>query len=470
MRLPWRSETPDDDAAATSVGRHAQFAAFARRVAAGEVIVPPQLLPREQRRLHVRATLREDHVERIQSRPDQAQAKFDKLARSPFHFFRGTALLFYRDRAGRDADLPHVFTIGDVHPENFGVRPNEDGAPVFGIDDFDEAHIAPFSWDLQRGALGFWIAARDAGMPKSRRKKLVRCFADGYFEGLRLFARDERERGHELRQDNSPPLIVALLERALDRRREFLRSLVDIERGRFVPSKDVVPHSAHIAEFQDAIDRYRSGLRRTTDHRAGHFKVKDVAIKKNSGTASLGLDRYYVLIDGTSGKPDDDIILELKQARRSALAGLVPAAVAGDNADADRIQSAQHVALAGGDAYHGCTDLDGVPFIVSEESALEIGLELPALSKSEAREYARICGFTLAHAHARSDEHPEVESNDVEREILRTVHPAVFTDDLVRGAEEDARRLLDDYALFLADHALGAYEFVDRPATVPAPA
>ena len=57
---------------------------------------------------------------------------------------------------------------------------------------------------------------------------------------------------------------------------------------------------------------------------AGHFKIKDVAVKKGSGTASLGLDRYFVLIDGPTDDPGDAIVLELKQTRQSALHGLVP--------------------------------------------------------------------------------------------------------------------------------------------------
>ena len=86
--------------------------------------------------------MREDHQFRIHNRPEGAQAKFDKLAKSAFKFFRGTALLYYRDYAGTDGHLPTVLTIGDVHPENFGVMPNADGAPFFGVNDFDEAYFA----------------------------------------------------------------------------------------------------------------------------------------------------------------------------------------------------------------------------------------------------------------------------------------------------------------------------------------
>ncbi len=92
-----------------------------------------------------------------------AQEKFDELADDFFKFFRGTALLFYRDMVGQDAHMPTVMALGDVHPENFGVMPDENGAPIFGVNDFDEAIYAPFTWDIKRGATGFWIAAREVG-------------------------------------------------------------------------------------------------------------------------------------------------------------------------------------------------------------------------------------------------------------------------------------------------------------------
>ena len=119
------------------------FQKYAQARARGEIRAMPTMYNKEQRRLYVRQTLREDHQFRIKNRPEGAQAKFDKLANEPFVFFRGTALMYYRDYAGTDAHLPQVFTIGDVHPENFGVMPNEDGAPFFGVNDFDEAHVAP---------------------------------------------------------------------------------------------------------------------------------------------------------------------------------------------------------------------------------------------------------------------------------------------------------------------------------------
>jgi uncharacterized protein (DUF2252 family) len=436
---------------------------FARRRAAGEILVPPTMLSKEDRRLHIRRTLREDHEFRVQNRPEGAQAKFDKLATSAWTFFRGTALLYYRDYAGTDSQLPEVFCNGDVHPENFGVMPNQDGAPFFGLNDFDEAAVAPFSWDVKRGATGFHLACRERGMKNRRARPIARAFVDGYFAAMDEFARDDREKWHQFRLDNSPPLIHRLLERAQTSRREFLAGMIDLDKGRFRPTEEIVPHSSHVSEFQTAIDRYRQGSRVPEKGRAGHFHVKDVAVKVGSGTASLGLDRFFVLIDGPSDDPLDDIVLELKQARRSAMAGLSPHD-RGSAADAaERVFRSHDVHLVGGDPYYGETTLDGRSFLVRERSPYKDSIDMEDLDRARIKEYARFCGMVLSQAHARSDADSGIMPGNAEQRILGSVHRQVFTDDVVRFARAATQRIRADYKLFKQDHALGAYEFVRNP-------
>lgn len=470
--------SPDDTARAASRAmerfaedRREAFRHLARRRGRGEIVAPPWLLAREERRLHVRSTLREDHHARIRQHPEAAEAKFAKLAESPFDFFRGTALLFYRDLAGADAAMPQVLAVGDVHPENFGAMPNRDGSPFFGINDFDEAHFAPFTWDLRRGALGFWLVARQQGRSKKKRRKTVRAFVAGYLDGLLEFARDDRESERQLRIDNSPAMIRGLLEGALAERREFLDGLLDLDKGRFRPTAEIVPLSSQVERFQEVIDRYREESEIGVSSRAGHFEVKDVAVKKGSGTASLGLDRYYVLIDGPSEDPADDLVLELKQARRSALAGLVPPAGdegeegeegdggARDDAtgEAARIVTSQQVHLVGGDPYFGRTELDGTSLLVRERSPFKEEIDLDDLDAGELREYAGICGRVLAQAHARSDADTGVQTGDAEQRILAAAADEPLIADLVRFAQVAAHRLLRDYELFLADRQLGAF-------------
>lgn len=432
--------------------RRELFSRYAAHRASGEIFYLPITLPPEERRLYVRQTLREDNLFRIANRPEGAQAKFAKLAKSPFYFFRGTALLYYRDYAGTDGHLPQVFTVGDVHPGNFGVMPNENGAPFFSANDFDEAYFAPFSWDIKRGGVGFIIAAQENGLGRKKYRKVVKQFVRGYLQGLNEFARNDREKWHQFRLDNSPPMIRKLLESSLQSRKDFLDELIDLEKGQFRATEEIVPYSKHVKKFQSAVDRYRKSSEIDNRGRGGHFKVKDVAIKKGSGTASLGLDRYYVLIDGPTDDPADDIILEFKQSRQSALEGLVPADTKQADGKAERIVWAQRIHLVGGDPYYGHTTLDQQSFMVRERSPYKDDIDVDELDYAELKTYAYICGETLAQIHARSDADTGVGEDSAEQRILATIDPEVFPGDIARFAEAAARRLHKDYHAFKKDH------------------
>ena len=195
--------------------------------------------------------------------------------------------------------------------------------------------------------------------------------------------------------------------------------------------------------------------------RAGEMRVKDVAIRRGQGTASLGLDRFYVLIEGPRADGSDDLIIELKQARRSALAGLVPPSELQIDAAGDRIAHAQGVQLVRGDRFYGSVEIDGESFMSRERAPFRDDIDLDDLSKSEWKSYAEICGQTLAQTHALSDEFGELE-HDVEPLILRAIGPPeLFVDDIVRWAEEAVERVAHDHEAFRADHAMGAFRSID---------
>lgn len=446
--------------------RSAQFREYAERRSRGSVETPPLQLTPHERRLYVRQTLLEDHRARIENRPDGAQLKFDTLAGDPFLFFRGTALLYYRDHAGTDAHLPIVFTVGDVHPGNFGVMPNSDGAPFFGVNDFDEAWAAPFSYDVKRGAVGFWIAAKETGERKKDRRRVVRSFVDGYLTALRAYSIDNRSSTFQFRLDNSPRMIRSLLERAMTDRDAFLTKMVDLETSRFRPSRKRVPHSSHVAAFQKVVDRYiKDNDLGDVPRPKSFFRVLDVARRKGSGTASLGLDRFWVLVEGWDPDPARSVVLEFKQARRSALHGLVPAndftSEERDEESARRIVTAHEVHLVGGDPLYGFAEIDGRSFLVRERSPYKDEIEVAELDLDEMIEYAHVCGQALAQPHARSDAETGIMEGNAETRILSSIMPELFCHDVVEFAELASRRVYADHAMFRSDQRCGAFRYWD---------
>lgn len=479
---PSRDPRTTTEPPAPTASRVDAFARLAAQRAAGEMVLLPRMLDGQDRRRHVRQTIREDHATRIvdtleDSRQGDTRGKFDRLVGSVFSFFRGTALLFHRDLAGEDPWMPTVLVLGDVHPGNFGVMPDADDRPVFGVNDFDEATYAPFTWDLKRGAVGFWLAAAEEGLSEKRARKTAKAFLRGYVAAMQAYAgsdEQDRQRRDRLTAETAPDLVRTLIEEALEEGRDAwlarkYHDPADAGRSCFRADDELVPLPDVVARVQAALTAWAATVDLPAERVPG-LVVKDVCRRLGQGTASLGLERLYVLLAGPAADGTDDVLLELKQARRSALDGLVPpttwtrrSAAAGE---AVRISHAQAVHVVAGDRFSGALDLDlgdgTLPFVVRERSPYRASIDLDDLDAGQWKEYAEVCGRALAQAHAMSDDTGLLE-HDVEPDIVAAIGPpALFTSDLLAFAEDAVARVRADHAHFVRDHDLGAFDDVDR--------
>ncbi|PEQ14744.1 hypothetical protein B2G71_02920 [Novosphingobium sp. PC22D] len=439
--------------------RHAAYQELAERFASGAAIALPTMLDGHARRLHVRACVLDDHAERIDSNAQGTQDKFAALADDLYSFFRGTALLFYRDIAGRDAARPKVLLLGDVHPGNFGVMPNGDNIPIFSVNDFDEVTYGPYAWDLKRGATGFMLATKcESGMKRKKRRKVTRAFVKGYIKGLKHFARHGTETQDVFRMDNAPAIIRSLFEEALTPRSEWLADKHhDEARKGFRSDATLQPVSSRVEEFQALIDTLaqRNGIEK--GGRFGELKVKDVAMRHGAGCASLGLARFYVMVEGPEADGSDDLIIEMKRARRSALDGVVPTGDLDPGERADRIANGQRIHLPHGDVFFGAVEIEGESFMTRERAPFREDMDLDDLDFDEWREYADACGRSLALAHARSDDAGAID-HDIEPAILKDMEPhGLFVDDIVCFADEAAKRIKSDWKAYRRDFRKGAF-------------
>lgn len=219
-----------------------------------------------------------------------------------------------------------------------------------------------------------------------------------------------------------------------------------------------------MAKFQKIVDRYvkdndLGGIPRPTSF----FRVLDVARKKGSGTGSLGLDRFWVLLEGWDPDPGQSVVIEFKKARRSALHGLVPVndltSEENDAESARRIVTAHGVHLVNGDPLYGFADIDGRSFLVRKRSPYKNDIEAADLDLDAMVEYAHICGQALAQPHARSDADTGIMEGNAEKRILSSIIPELFCRDVTEFAEFAADRIYADHAMFREDHASGAFRY-----------
>ena len=117
--------------------------------------------------------------------PVAFRAKYRKMASDPHAFYRGSACLFYADVTAdedpfTDEHSGRIWIHGDLHVENFGTYLNSDGRLVFDVNDFDEAYLGRFTWDLQRFAASLALVGWQKALPEEDVRRLIGRYLRAY--------------------------------------------------------------------------------------------------------------------------------------------------------------------------------------------------------------------------------------------------------------------------------------------------
>lgn len=397
--------------------------------------------------------------------PAAFRSKFRKMAADPFAFYRGSACLFYADvdrldDPWLDAQTSRIWIQGDLHAENFGTYMDGAGALVFAVNDFDEAYVGPFTWDLRRLVASLALLGWAKALPDRDIDAVVTACVRSYLEAVASFCGDTDEKGVALRRDNTRGAVRAALQTARESSRAALLSAVtEVEGdGRAFRGGAGVRRldAAERARVEAAFERYRDTVPADKRLPDGAYTIVDVVGRSGFGIGSAGLPAYNVLIEGLNEALDNDVVVSMKQAVRAA-----PATVVTD----DRIRSyfdhhghrtavSQRALQAHADRLLGHTEIDGVGYVVSELSPYESDLEWREVTEpADIVDVARHLGFATARAHcvADADSEHDLVGFQVEDAVLRVVggREDEFVADLVAFAHAYAAVVRSDHRLFV---------------------
>lgn len=302
-------------------------------------------------------------VKRIQSAnagrdPELLDRKYQALRSAPFAFLRGTNHLFYERLAasGLAVAAPAVWCCGDLHLENFGSYKGDNRLVYFDLNDFDEAALAPASWELVRLAASLRVGLIELGLSDQRIDALVEVLIVSYATTL------ADGKAGWIERDAAQGIVQELLEQLSTRKRPaFLDSrTVEAKKQRrlLVDGRHALPlPEAERALVAATIDGFAASI-----GQPDFFRVVDVA-RRIAGTGSLGVARYVVLVEG-NGSPDGNYLIDLKRAPSSTLGTLFAALQPAWDDDAARITGVQHHMQAMTAAWlHPLTHL-GQPFVL----------------------------------------------------------------------------------------------------------
>ncbi|MCX4855389.1 DUF2252 domain-containing protein [Streptomyces canus] len=377
---------------------------------------------------------RTDPVEIIEKQsatrvPELVPIRYGRMSEAPFRFYRGAAAIMAADLAETPRSGFRVQCCGDAHMLNFRLLASPERRLMFDINDFDETLPGPWEWDVKRLSASFVIAGRANGFSAKERASVVRAAVQSYRERMRTYAglgnldvwytsfdadelarqfapvlsagqRDRWEHTRERARAHGTLQVFDKLTHVIDGRRQIapdppllvrLQDLLpDAERGRLEQ------------EISRLIERYGQTLQTDRRFLLESYRLADIA-RKVVGVGSVGTRCWIILM---LGKDDEDpLFLQAKEADESVLAPYVGGSAF--STQGERVVAGQRLMQATSDIFLGwerVTGMDGKrrDFYIRQLRDWKGIAVAENMSPKRMGLFGRLCGATLARAHARS--------------------------------------------------------------------
>jgi uncharacterized protein (DUF2252 family) len=395
------------------------------------------------------------------------RVKFRKMAADPWAFYRGSACVFYADMAAADKDAwvddrtGRVWIQGDLHAENFGTYMDGEGRLVFDVNDFDEAYLGPWTWDLRRFVASLALLCWQKALPDSVIDDLVGCYLRAYVDQVHRFVESDRDHEWALRLSTAEgAVLTALQEAQMSTRVDLLDGMTVVEDCQRRFRHGGVVHELGRRERKRVEKAYAAYLDTIPESkRLGSltYTLKDVVATSGFGIGSAGLPAYNLLVEGHTEALENDVVLSMKQGNVAAPSRVVDHEGARSffSHHGHRTAVSQSALQAHADPWLGWTELDGTGYVVAEVSPYEADLDWSELSEpGQLRPVVEQLGRATAKVHCVSDE----DSGDtplVDFQTEDAVAEAVgdraedLVADLTGFAHEYAERARADHRLFV---------------------
>ena len=349
-----------------------------------------------------------------------------RMAQSPFAFYRGAAKLMAMDLATTPSTGIEAQICGDAHLSNFGVYASPERELVFDLNDFDETLPGPWEWDIKRLATSYAIAARHLGMDEQQQRGFASESAASYREAMGEFAAMtflDVWYSHLRWQDVLDAFSDQLTKKQTKKGKKFatkarskdslhaLRKLAEEVDGSYrivsqppllVPFRDL-PKVAGQLEAEVLLDEEFGGyLHSIRDYLAvllERYEPVDGALKV-VGVGSVGTRCGIILLEGRDAK--DPLFLQVKEAGRSVLEDHLPPSRYENHGR--RVVEGQRLMQAVSDSFLGWNrgEVTGTHYYWRQLKDMKGSVDIDSATPDSLHRFARVCGWTLARAHARS--------------------------------------------------------------------
>ena len=391
-------------------------------------------VPRASHAVYESQSTRSDPVDLLESQaktrvPELVPLRYGRMLVSPFTFYRGAAKIMAHDLGATPRSGLTVQCCGDAHLSNFGVFASPERRLVFDVNDFDETLPGPWEWDVKRLAVSMLIAARDNGFRAKEQERIVLDTVGEYrtamaeFAGLNnldvWYSHLDIESVLEDYGSQFKPATVKRTQKTLAKARtkdsmtafSKLTEVVDGQ-ARIIDQSPLIVPIDKLAEgeredtfndLRDLLRGYRGSLEYDRRVLLEQFRLTDFA-RKVVGVGSVGTRAWIALLLGRDGQ--DPLFLQMKEAEASVLEeSLGPSEFSNHG---QRVVVGQRLMQATSDIFlgwvHVQSGLDDQQrdFYGRQLKDWKGSAEIEQMVPEAMAAYGKLCGWTLARAHARS--------------------------------------------------------------------
>jgi uncharacterized protein (DUF2252 family) len=381
--------------------------------------------------------------------PQRLAMKYAAMAKDPFAFLRGTCHLFYEDwPRGSSLDAsPAAWICGDLHLENFGSYKGDNRLVYFDINDFDEAALAPASWDGARILASLWTARKGFKLDKDQTEALSHIYLDAYTSELC------QGKARWLERATAQGMIRDLLKGLKNRSRQRLieeRTETNGERLRIDGKRTLTADGVSQAKVRAILAQVEK-----VHSQADFFKVLDVA-RRIAGVGSLGLERYTILVEGR-GKTDGHFLLDLKLQPGSSLAPYLTLPQPAWKNEAERVVAVQSRGQAVAPAFMAAVAFDGQSYVLRELMPSSDSLSLQSWNGKLGRLEIVLAsmGRLVAWSHLRSASWQGAASLDA---WIAFGHTSTWRQPLLDYAKSYALQVKQDWQVFSDAYHSGVFD------------
>jgi len=413
--------------------------------------------------------------------PDLVPVRHGRMMVSPFTFYRGAAKIMAADLKDTPVAGLVVQLCGDAHLSNFGMFASPERRLLFDLNDFDETLPGPFEYDVKRMAASFTIAGRNNGFATADTRAVTLASVAAYREAMAEFAqmstmdlwyshydedqlqaliqgalaeastdgkKDKKAKDAKAakKKDQKDVKLEKVTREAAKRAQknlakahtrdstQALSKLCEVVDGKYqivsqppviVPARDLLATYGMSPDelmptIHDQLRAYRATLQYDRRHLLEKFQIVDAA-RKVVGVGSVGTRAFIVLLQGRD--EHDPLFLQVKEATTSVLEAYLPKSRFRQHGE--RVVQGQRLMQAASDIYLGWTKGRDVNrnFYWRQLRDMKGSALVELMAPFTLTHYGRLCGWTLARAHARTGDPVAIaeylgSSDEFDRSIL----------------------------------------------------